>query len=71
MEISIEQLEYLLREQKRLTIDQLLGSTTYYNSENTIGVLKSLPIDKDKFTELGMKAKLPNDIEILKRYNIK
>lgn len=71
MEITIEQLEYLLREQKRITIEKLLGSTTYYNSENTDAVLKSLPIDKEKFTELGMKARFPDDIETLRRYNVK
>lgn len=71
MEISIEQLEYLLSEQKKLTIERLLSSTSYYNSENTIGVSKSLPIDEEKFKELGMRARVPNDIEILRRYNIK
>ena len=71
MEITIEQLERLLQEQKRITIEKLLGSTTYYNSENTDSVLKSLPIDKEKFIELGMKARFPDDIETLKRYNIK
>ena len=71
MEITIEQLERLLREQKRLTIENLLGSTSYYNSENTPSVLNSLPIDKEKFTEVGMKTKFPHDVELLKYYNVK
>ena len=71
MEITIEQIESLLREQKKLVIEKLLNSTSYYNSENTESSLKSLPIDKNKFTELGEKADYPKDIKILKSYGIK
>jgi len=71
MEISLEQIEALLNEQKKLVVERLLGSTSYYNSTNTESVSSSLPIDKEKFTELGLKASLPKDIQILKNYNIK
>lgn len=71
MEISIEQIEYLLREQKKLVIERLLGSSSYYNSTNTASTSSSLTIDEDRFRELGEKADLPKDIKILKSYGIK
>jgi len=71
MEISLEQLENLLNEQKKIVIERLLGSTSYYNSTNTPSASSSLPIDKEKFTETGISARMPRDIEILKNYNVK
>lgn len=71
MEISLEQLELLLKEQKRLVIEKLSQHTYMYNTESTDSHTKSLPIDKEKFMEIGMKTELPRDIQILKNYGIK
>lgn len=68
IQISIEDLEGMLNEQKRNVIDNLSGSSSYYNEESTDGHQKSLPIDKEKFYELGIKSRYPNDFNILKRY---
>lgn len=71
MEISIEQIEWLLAEQRKNVIEKLLNSTSYYNSESTDSHSKALTIDKDKFREIGDRAELPKDIQILKNYGIK
>ena len=68
IELTIKQLELLLVEQKRMTVEKCMGHSSYYNLESTDGESKSLPIDKDKFTEQGMQARFPNDFEILKKY---
>ena len=69
--ISISELEYLLRQQKEITIEKLLSCTYYYNEESTDGNLKSMAINKDKFKEVGLTAKFPSDVEVLKKYLIK
>ncbi len=71
MEITLEQLEGLLNEQKKIVIENLLGLTYYYNPESTESSSKSLAIDREKFSELGMKSGFPKDVETLKRFNIK
>lgn len=71
MEISLQKLEWLLQEQKRLVIEKLSQNTHMYNTESTDSHTKSLTIDKEKFTEIGMKAELPKDVQILKNYGIK
>jgi len=68
IEMTLEQLESLLNEQKRITIEKCLGHNYYYNKESTDGQAKSLPIDEDKFKKQGMEAKYPNDFEVLKKY---
>lgn len=68
LKVTVQQLEQLLNEQKRLVVEKLLGQPGYYNSESDAGTIRSLPINKDKFTEVGMSAKLPNDVDVLKRY---
>jgi len=68
IEMTLKQLEALLDEQKRLTIEKCLGHNYFYNKESTEGQLKSLPIDENKFKEQGMQAKYPNDYEVLKKY---
>lgn len=70
MEIKIElsALENLLIQQKKIVIEKLLYQTSYYNSENTPGHSKSMSIDKDLFTSFGMESKLPDDIQVLKKY---
>ncbi len=71
MEISLVELERLLNEQKVLVGQYLLGLSYYYNNESTDGHSKSLPINKEKFMEVAMKSGIPDDIKILKKYNIK
>ncbi len=68
IEMTIEQLERMLNEQKRITVEKCLGHNYCYNTESTEGHLKTLPIDEQKFKEQGMKAGYPNDFEVLKRY---
>lgn len=69
MEISLEQLEQLLVEQKRLVIERLLTHTYVYNTNTTDS--ESVPlrdIDKIQFTKHGLGASFPNDFNILKKY---
>ena len=68
LKVTVQQLENLLNEQKRLVVEKLLGQTGYYNSESDAGNYRTLPIDKDKFTEVGLSARMPNDVDVLKRY---
>lgn len=68
MEFTIQQLEILLNDQKRIVIERLLNGTGYYNTESTAGVYKTLPIDKEKFTEQGLKASYPDEFNVLKKY---
>lgn len=68
LKLTIEDLERLLNEQKRIVIEKLSGHTYYYNNESTESVAKDLPINKTKFSEVGMQAKFPSDFETLKRY---
>ena len=70
MNITLYQLKNLLDKQKELTIELLRSSSHYYNTESTEGHSKSLPIDKELFYELGMKARYPADIDIIEKYNI-
>lgn len=66
--ISLHQIIWLLNQQKAKTIERLLSSTSYYNPESTEGHSKSIPIDKDKFEEIGLSAKFPEDIQVLIKY---
>jgi hypothetical protein len=68
LNITLEQLETLLRQQKEEVINELVGCTSYYNSTNTPGNSSTLPIDKNLFTELGMKAPYPKDFYVLKKF---
>jgi hypothetical protein len=66
--ITLAQLETLLNEQKGLVIERLKGQSYTYNKESTESHLKDLPIDMDKFYELGMSSKFPEDFNTLRRY---
>lgn len=68
IEITIEQLEYLLNRQKRIVIDKLKGCTSYWNGESTPAVSKAINIDDEKFLESGLESKFPEDFIILKKY---
>lgn len=65
---TMEQVEELLREQKRLVIEKLLRHTAYYNPQSTDSDLKTMDLKEDKFKEIGMAANLPQDIITLKKY---
>lgn len=68
--ITIEQLESLLFEQKKLVAEKLLGMTYYYNSESTDGCSKSIGnIDSYKFKEVAFSSSLPDEFNILKKYS--
>jgi len=68
MEITLEQLEDLLKQQKDIVIEKLLHSSSYYNGDNTPGRMNTLNIDEPKFIETGRRTPLPNDVEVLKKY---
>lgn len=66
--MTIQELGALLQEQKRITIERLRGSSSYYNAESTASCSKALPIDEERFLETGMKSSFPRDYEVLKKY---
>ena len=66
--MTLQQIENLLDEQKRLVVERLRGQSYYYNKESTDGSLKTLPIDEQRFLEVGMAAKYPDDVNVLRRY---
>lgn len=68
IEMTIYQLQDMLDEQKRITVEKCLSHNYCYNKESIKGVLKSLPIDEDKFRKNGMNAGYPNDFEVLKKF---
>lgn len=68
IKITIEQLERLLNQQKELVIERLVGQSGYYNLESDNGNYRTLPIDKVKFKEYGMRTSFPDDLIILKKY---
>ena len=68
IEMTVSELENLLHEQKRLTVEKCLSHNYIYNKESTEGHAKSLPIDEQKFKEWGMKASYPNDFNVLKKF---
>jgi hypothetical protein len=68
--LTLDQIESLLNQQKRKTIEKLLSHTYLYNTESSGDTYKSLTIDKDKFTDQGMESSFPDDIEVLKKYLI-
>ncbi|QYS85426.1 hypothetical protein JJC03_09260 [Flavobacterium oreochromis] len=71
MNFTIEQLEYLFKQQKELVVDRLLNSTGSYNNKTDSGNYVPLDINKEEFRKIAMSAKMPNDIEILKKYDAK
>lgn len=73
MEITIEQLESLLNEQKRLVAEKLINSSTEWNAENIPGRIESLrsKINENSFMQIAKNASIPNDVIVLKKYNIK
>ena len=69
IKMTLEDLRYLLDQQKRLTIERLRGDSYLYNKESTAGSFISLPINEEKMLEVGLKSKYPNDYEVLKKYS--
>lgn len=68
IQMTIEQLQSLLFQQKIKTIEKCLTQTYFYNSESTESSLKNLPIDEAKFREHGLSAEYPQDFVVLKKY---
>lgn len=68
IKITIRDLEIMLDEQKKKVIDRLLNQTYSFNLESTESTFKPLLIDKEKFTEIGMKSAYPDDFNILKKH---
>ena len=66
--LTLEQLKHLLVQQKDILIEHLACNTAHYNSESGDGRIYTLPIDKEKFREVGMKSKFPNDFNVLTKY---
>lgn len=66
--MTLEQLRQLLLEQKKLTIEYLRSNSYQYNTNSTDDHSHSLPIDRDKMMEVGMKARFPDAYNTLKAY---
>lgn len=67
--MTLVQLRILLDKQKEIVIDSLASQSAYYNKESDAGTGITLhQIDKDKFKEIGMKTKYPNDYHVLNKY---
>ena len=66
--ISLEDLENMLRQQKSIVIDRLLDTSCMYNKDIKPGQSEFLPIDKEKFKEIGCKSSYPEHFNVLKRY---
>ena len=70
MEITIQQLKALLDEQKKITAERLLNSTSYYNNASTESVRYSLDLNRDKFLDIAINSSYPNDFIVLNKYKI-
>ena len=70
MEITIQQLKALLDEQKKITAEGLLNSTSYYNNASTESVRHSLDLNRDKFLDIAINSSYPNDFIVLNKYKI-
>lgn len=68
IQMSVQELQSILDDQKRMVIEKLLIHSSYYNTESDASNYRTLPIDPDKFKDQGMKAGYPNDFEVLKKY---
>lgn len=68
MNITLEQLENLLNQQRELVIDRLLHTSSYWNGDSKPGHQLSVNIVEDRFIETGRKTPLPEDVMVLKRY---
>ena len=68
IKITIHELERMLKEQKQLVVDKLIGQSGYYNTESDAGNYRPLTIDKVKFTEEGLKSRFPDEFNTLKKY---
>jgi len=66
--LTLNQLAWLLNEQKRITVEKCLSHNYIYNLESTESQVKSLPIDVEKFKDHGMNAAFPKDFEVLVKY---
>jgi hypothetical protein len=62
MNFTIEQLECILSEQKKIVVDRLLNCLSSYSNSD---------INKEEFTKIAMSARMPQDIEVLKKYYAK
>lgn len=68
IKVTVQQLQSLLDQQKENVIEILLGNTGFYNPESTTANYVKLAIDKEKFKQLGLEARFPDDFAVLKRY---
>lgn len=68
LSMTIDQLQDLLTEQKRLVVERLQHNTYQYNAESTDDHAKSLKINREKMQKVGMEAGFPNTFTILKAY---
>lgn len=66
--MTLDQLQHLLTEQKRLVVERLQHNTYQYNAESTPNQSYSLKIDKEKMQEIGMAARFPDEFNTLKTY---
>lgn len=68
IQLTITELQTLLDEQKKLTVEKCLSESYIYNQENS-GINRSyLPIDEVEFRRHGMSTPYPTDFNILKKY---
>ncbi|RZJ79774.1 MAG: hypothetical protein EOO20_26550 [Chryseobacterium sp.] len=68
IQMTVDDLKQLLIQQKRITTERCMQNTSYYNSESTDSVAKTLPINKERFLENGLKSDYPDDFIVLEKY---
>ena len=66
--MTLDQLQELLVEQKRLTIEYLEGHNYQYNADSTDSQYKTLNIDREKMREVGMRSRFPDQFMTLKAF---
>ncbi len=68
IKITMQELENMLHDQKRLVIERLSSNTHLFNTESTAVAAKPLPLDKERFSIEGFKTAYPNEFNTLKKY---
>lgn len=68
IELTIQELKYLLDQQRELTIEKCLSNSSYYNKESTDSQSWTLPIDSEKFKKNGQETRYPDDFIVLSKY---
>lgn len=68
IKITLQDLEIMLNRQKQIVVETLSDHTGYWNADSTEGAMKTVNINKDRFSERGMNSRYPEDFNVLKKY---